>query len=102
MTRLMQALLFAAGLALGLTPAARAGEYPHLKMGNPSRARDGPRNKNNYLMKKEFFALSYHDSKGTPNWVSWRLDKGDLGEARRAPFYPDLTLPPGFTRIHPK
>ena len=101
MTRLLQTLLLAAGLTLGLTPAAGAGEYPHLKMGNPSRAGDGPKHKDNYLMKKEFFALSYHDSKGTPNWVSWRLVKGDLGSARRVPFFPDQTLPRGFSRIHP-
>jgi endonuclease G len=102
MTRLIQALLFAVGLALGLAPAARAGDYPHLKMGNPSRARDGPRDRDNYLIMKEFFALSYHNSKGTPNWVSWRLVKEDLGTARRVSFFPDQTLPRGFTSIHPK
>lgn len=76
--------------------------YPHLKMGNPSRAGDDPKDRDNYLMKKEFFALAYHDSKGTPNWVSWRLVKEDLGDAPRVPFYPDQTLPHGFTRVTPK
>jgi endonuclease G, mitochondrial len=82
--------------------SGQADDYPHLKMGNPSKARNDPKDKDNYLMKKEFFALSYHDSKGTPNWVSWRLDKEDLGNAPRVPFFPDQTLPHGFNLITPK
>jgi endonuclease G len=75
-------------------------DYPHLLMGNPSGATHDPANKNNYLMKKEYYALSYNNSKGTPNWVSWRLVKSDMGEApRKRIFDPDMTLPPGFTRI---
>ncbi len=77
-------------------------DYPHLKMGNASRAGEDPKKRDNYLMKKKFFALSYDDSKGTPNWVSWRLVKEDLGDAPRVPFLPDQTLPAGFTRIFPK
>jgi endonuclease G len=80
----------------------RSDDYPHLKMGNPSQARDDPKDNDNYLMKKEFFALSYHDSKGTPNWVSWRLLKEDLGDAPRVPFFPDQTLPRGFIPVSPK
>src|SRR3954469_5649375 len=102
MTRWMPTLLVALGLTLGPTPATCADNYPHLKMGNPSGARGDPQDKDNYLIKQEFFALSYHDSRGTPNWVSWRLVQGDLGDARRAPFFPDQTLPRGFRRIFPK
>src|SRR5437588_479283 len=80
----------------------KSDEYPHLKMGNPSQARDDAKDHDNYLMKKEHFALSYHNSKGTPNWVSWRLVKEDLGDAPRVPFYPDTTLPQGFFRVTPK
>src|SRR5439155_5883217 len=73
---------------------------PNLLLGNPSDATDGPSNKNNYLMIKPYFALSYNDSLGTPNWVSWRVTSDDLGNARRQPaFDPDNTLPPGFKRI---
>jgi endonuclease G len=82
--------------------SGQADAYPHLKMGNPSQAREDPKDKDNFLMKKEFFASSYHDGKGTPNWVSWRLVKEDLGDAPRVPFFPDQTLPRGFTRIFPK
>ena len=42
-------------------------DYPHLKMGNPSQATTNESQKNNFLMKKEFFALSHNNAKGTPN-----------------------------------
>src|SRR5258708_1765199 len=105
--RLMLSLVCVIGLVVGpgcrpeADPKAEppADVYPHLKMGNPSGAKDDARDKDNFLMKKEFFALSYNNSKGTPNWVSWRLVKGDLGHAKRADFHPDEKLPPGFPPI---
>jgi endonuclease G len=71
-------------------------------MGNPSRATASTGNENNYLMQKKYFALAYNNSKGTPNWVSWRLTRADLGSAPRTQFYPDENLPRGFTRITPR
>jgi endonuclease G len=86
--------------ALGWASAARADDYPHLLLGNPSDAKEDPRDQDNYLMKKPFFALSYNNSRGTPNWVSGRLTKDDLGEAPRKPMFdPDNTLPRGFHRV---
>lgn len=83
--------------------AAKSGTaYAHLKMGNPSDATDSPRNKNNTLMTKRYFALAYNNAKATPNWVSWRLGESDLGNAPREPFYPDSDLPAGFTRVTPR
>ena len=38
-----------------------------LLMGNPSQAQLDPTQKNNFLMNKDFFALSYNESTGTPN-----------------------------------
>jgi endonuclease G, mitochondrial len=71
-----------------------------LLMGNPSQASPDPSLKDNFLMNKEFFALSYNNSKGTPNWVSWHLTREDFGDApRKRQFAPDETLPSGFTRI---
>jgi endonuclease G len=52
-------------------------------------------------MRKPFFALSYNDARGTPNWVSWCLRESDLGSAPRAAFYPDDELPRGFKRVAP-
>ena len=77
-------------------------ENPNLKMGNPSGATTDPRNKNNFLMEKKFFSLAYNNSKGTANWVSWRLIKEDMGDTPRGQFYPDLDLPRGFVRITPR
>ena len=76
-------------------------ESPHLKMGNPSGATTDLGNKNNFLMEKEYFALAYNNGNGTPNWVSWRLVKTDLGSAQRMPFHPDEDLPTGFKVVLP-
>ena len=43
-----------------------ADTYPHLLLGNPSKATDDPKEKDNYLLKKRYFALSYNSSKGSP------------------------------------
>ena len=88
-------------VAVASPTVARSEDSPHLKMGNPSQASTNPSQKNNFLMVKPFYALSYNNVKGTPNWVSWRLSKEDLGTAPRAPFKPDTTLPSGFKRIQP-
>jgi endonuclease G len=77
-------------------PAAPSGS-PDLFLGNPGGATPDPANRNNFLMVKPYFALSYNDDAGTPNWVSWRVTINDLGDAPRKPeFDPDLSLPPGF------
>ncbi len=73
----------------------------HLALGNPSDATDDPANANNYLMRKTYFALSYNNSKGGPNWVSWCLKDSDFGTAERTQFYPDPDLPHGFHRVTP-
>ena len=82
---------------------AQPGEagYPHLRWGNPSGATADAGNRDNYLMEKKYYALSYNNTKGTPNWVSWRLVKEDLGDASREGliFQPDDELPAGFKKI---
>src|SRR5262249_3889522 len=94
-------------LALPLAPAVSSqekagGDYPHLKMGNPSGAREDPKDRDNYLMKKPYFALSYNNERGSPNWVSWRLTTDGPGQAPRVEFYPDPALPHGFRRVLPR
>ncbi len=99
--RLWHGSLVALALILGAMPAVQAQVSPHLKMGNPSQASDDGQDKNNFLMSKEYFALSYNNQNGTPNWVSWRLSKDDLGKAPRKPFQPDQDLPGGFKKVIP-
>src|SRR5262249_29880871 len=69
-------------------------------MGNPSNAQEDANKKDNFLMEKPYFALSYNNKKGTPNWVSWHLSQEYLGNAPRKPrFATDTSLPDGFTKI---
>ncbi len=71
-----------------------------LVLGNPSSATTDPTNRTNYLMIKPYYALSYNELKGIPNWVSWRLTKLDLGSApRKQLFDPDPTLPKNFYHV---
>jgi endonuclease G len=100
MRRLLDTLLASALLVFAATAALAQGHYAHLVMGNPSGATEA--DANNYLMAKPYFALSYNNSKGTPNWVSWHLTHDDLGSAKRLPFYPDQELPAGFNRVVPQ
>ena len=89
------ALLWGGPIGLG-----RA-QSPNLRMGNPSEAQADPNLKNNYLLDRPAFATSYDNARGTPNWVSWRLSKEDLGHAPRDNFYADADLPAGFLRVDP-
>src|SRR5262245_713227 len=101
-TSLWRAVL-AAPVLLALAAPARAGEGDeHLFPGNPSAATADRARPDNYLVRKRQYALSYNNAKGTPNWVSWKLNKGWLGRtARGNPFAPDLTLPAGFQVVRP-
>ena len=73
---------------------------PNLVLGKPSNASTDPANRDNYLMVKPYYVLSYNDDKGTPNWVSWRVIESDLGDApRRDTFEPDTDLPVGFFQV---
>jgi endonuclease G len=72
----------------------------NLLLGNPSGATPDPANRDNYLHVKPYFTLSYNDTKGTPNWVSWRVTSADLGTAdRKRQFDTDYTLPRGFRLV---
>ena len=69
-------------------------------LGNPSGATADASNKSNYLMVKPNYVLAWNDGLGTPIWVSWRLQREDLGRApRKQTFDPDDTLPSGFKRV---
>ncbi len=69
----------------------------NMAMGNPSDAAANPADSNNYLMRKDMYALAYNNSKGTSNWVSWHLSTAWLGSASRCDcFSADSTLPMGY------
>ncbi|MEJ7849457.1 MAG: DNA/RNA non-specific endonuclease [Pyrinomonadaceae bacterium] len=74
-------------------------ETVHLLLGNPSNADSGSRD--NYLLLKRTFAISYNNSRGSANWISWKTTKKDLGDPLERPdFRPDLSLPRNFLRIN--
>lgn len=78
-----------------------AGESVHFLLGNPSSATANVANKDNFLMVKQNYVLSYNDSKGIPNWVSWQLTKDDLGAApRKRAFDTDNSLPDSFKHVN--
>ncbi len=69
----------------------------NMAMGNPSGATTSTGNPNNYLLIKSQYALSYNNSRGIANWVSWHLSTAWKGTATRCDcFTQDATLPSGF------
>ncbi len=87
----------------GIPPAQPGAQGPdanaQMRWGNPSKSKADISDRNNYLMEKRYFTLSYNDANGTPNWVSWRVVPADLGTAARFPFTADPELPAGFKKI---
>src|SRR5438552_2327399 len=72
-------------------------ERIYLAFGNPSNATGDISNRENYLIVKNAYALSYNNSRGTPNWVAWRVTEADLGDVERSnDFRPDPDLPNDF------
>lgn len=71
----------------------------HLFFGNPSNANES--DADNYLIVGDGSVISYNNSRGSANWISWRTVKSDLGPSLRRPdFRPDPRLPDRFRRIN--
>ena len=99
----MKAILWIVLVCGAIAPLLAQDDLPpasyHLAMGNPSGAKHDAREKDNYLLEKPYYALSYNNARAIPNWVSWHLSKEYLGKAPRKPrFDPDSELPRGFFR----
>lgn len=71
----------------------------NVRFGMPGPARAEPSDRDAYLIERPQYVLSYNAHKHTPNWVSWRLRKSDIGHAARAAFEPDPLLPKGFAKV---
>ncbi len=75
---------------------------PNLEMGNPSNATRDLSNKNNYLVVKDQYVMSYSSDRKTPNWVSWQLNEDWLGRSgRTGNFRADDSLPASFEQATP-
>lgn len=82
-----------------IVPSNIPGRDDNMALGNPSRA---GKDKNNFLVAKPQYALSYNNDKGSANWVSWHLSREWMGSADRCNcFMPDTSLPRGFFRAKP-
>ena len=78
---------------------AQAGANRNVRFGLPSPAKADPKQREDYLIERPQYVLSYNDRTRTPNWVCWHLTKRDVGRADRGPFEPDPLLPRGFTKV---
>lgn len=86
--------------AITLTVSVPPNNDEPLLFGNPSNATANVANENNYLMTKPQYWLSYNRSRGTANWVAWRLDSTWIGDApRQDDFRPDPALPAGWYQV---
>lgn len=71
-----------------------------LSMGNPTNATESESNKNNYLVEKPQYAMSYNEALHHANWVSWELSTKWLGSVDRSDdFRPDDQLPSTFYKV---
>ena len=83
-------------------PASKSQLARFLPLGNPSNATSDFSNRNNFLLFKRSFVLSYNNERGTLNWVAWRTTISDLGESLPRPqFEPDPDLPLTFKKVTP-
>jgi endonuclease G len=87
-------------LALALAaPLAAQEPNRNIRFGLPGPAKADPKEREAYLIARPQYVLSYNAKTRTPNWVSWQLTKGDIGNAARGPFSPDPLLPQGFSKV---
>ncbi len=86
-------------LFLAAAPLAAAEPDRNTRFGLPSDAKTDPERREDYLIHRPQYTLSYNAQTRRPNWVCWSLVKSDIGHAERGPFEPDPLLPRGFARV---
>jgi endonuclease G len=72
---------------------------PNTRFGLPSLASSNPSHRDDFLIERPQYVVSYNAKTRGPNWVSWRLRRSDIGDAARAVFQPDTMLPAGFAKV---
>ena len=82
--------------------AQEGGGNRNVRFGMPAEAAVNPAQRENYLIDRPQYVLSYNDRTKTPNWVCWNLTRTDIGNTQRGAFEPDESLPRNFERVSPK
>jgi DNA/RNA endonuclease G (NUC1) len=73
-----------------------------MQLGNPSGAIVDTNNHAHYLIQRTVEAIDFSDNLGEPNWASWDLTSGDIGNSGRSPsFFTDTNLPSNFYQVTP-
>jgi endonuclease G len=87
--------------ALLLTASLLPGQQPNrnVRFGTPSPAKADAAAREDYLIERPQYVLSYNAEKRIPNWVCWELKKSDIGSIPRSAFTPDPDLPRGFAKV---
>ncbi len=71
-----------------------------LTFGNPTNAEESFLSADNFLIDRSQYTVSYNNTKGIPNWVSWHLDRSWIGSAQRSEsFLSDKILPSDWDRV---
>ena len=88
-------------LPLFLAVANTFAEEPNrnVRFGLPSPAKTDSAQREDYLIERPQYVLSYNAKTRAPNWVCWQLRKEDIGRAARGPFMPDPLLPASFAKV---
>src|ERR1700737_3204792 len=73
-------------LGLAAVPVAAQDAGHHAILGMPTLAKADPSQREDFLIERSQYVLSYNARTRVPNWVSWRLVKNDIGNAARAAF----------------
>jgi endonuclease G len=96
---LLLPLILLAGCTAPRTQEPNREVNRNVRFGMPSPAKADPEEREDYLIERPQYVLSYNAGTRTPNWVSWCLRRGDIGKAERGPFEPDPLLPRGFAHV---
>jgi endonuclease G len=99
-SKLRRATLAFCAVLAGAAPPVAEKPNPNAPFGLPSPAKADPRQREDYLIDRPPYVLSYNERKRTPKWVRWQLKKADIGSAsrRRIPFRSDPDLPAGMAQ----